>query len=227
MKAILFDAGNTLIWLDHPFLVETLRAHGVETTGDALLAAEYVAKRRMDEILRSSNPGTDASRLRSYFAEIFREVGAPEEIFPALAQSVAARHAERNLWCRLQPGTAEALQALRGRGYLLGVISNSDGRIEALLESVGLAGYFEFVLDSAVAGVEKPDPRIFRMALDRLGLEPAEALYVGDIYVIDVEGARAAGMRAVLIDPLDRWGELDCDRIAGVHELPEWLERAG
>jgi putative hydrolase of the HAD superfamily len=75
-------------------------------------------------------------------------------------------------------------------------------------------------------GVEKPDPRIFRMALERMGIEPEDAVYVGDVYEIDVVGARAAGMRAYLIDPLMRLGHLDCDRIASLTELPDRLAAA-
>src|SRR2546423_15622480 len=69
----------------------------------------------------------------------------------------------------------------------------------------------EFVLDSSAIGVEKPDPRIFRMALERSGLAPDEAVYIGDIYSIDVVGARAAGMQAVLLDPGRCWGARDCN----------------
>jgi FMN phosphatase YigB (HAD superfamily) len=78
-------------------------------------------------------------------------------------------------------------------------VSNSDGRVAQALESAGLGEHFEVVVDSKLAGVEKPDPRIFRAALDRLGIEPAAALYVGDVYEVDVVGARAAGLDAALI----------------------------
>ncbi|MBV9774861.1 MAG: HAD-IA family hydrolase [Gemmatimonadetes bacterium] len=224
MKAILFDAGNTLVWLDHPFIVRLLREHGVESSEEEIVAAEYGAKRLLDEMIRRGEVGTDETRGRVFFQEIFRQIGMDDALFPSVAKRLYARHAERNLWGNVRERTAEALEELRGRGYRLGVISNADGRVDALLESVGLRSYFDFVIDSAVVGVEKPDPRIFRMALDRMGVEPEEALYVGDIYEIDVVGARGAGMRAVLVDPLGRWTELDCDRIAAVSELPEWLE---
>lgn len=224
MHPIFFDAGSTLVWLDRPWIVSLLAEHGVETTEEALLSAEYGAKLLLDELVRSGDGGDDASRGRAFFGHVFGEVGVPREVFGAVAERLEARHAESNLWSRVQDGTAEALEALRERGHRLAVISNADGRVEALLESVGLRPHFEFVVDSGVLGVEKPDARIFRHACERMGVEPEEALYVGDIYEIDVVGARGAGMRAMLVDPLDRWGDLDCDRIAGVHELPERLE---
>jgi REG-2-like HAD superfamily hydrolase len=223
MELILFDAGNTLVWVDHPYLIELLREYGYDVTEEQLLEAEYVAKRMMDEMLRSGDAGTDASRGPVYFAKVLSEVGVDEALFPELAPRIAARHAERNLWCRVREGTAEALERLRGEGYRLGVISNSDGRIEALLESVGLAPHFDFIIDSHVVGIEKPDPRIFHLACERAGVAPEDVVYVGDIYEIDVVGARGAGMGAFLIDPLDRWTDFECDRIRGVHELPERL----
>ncbi len=225
VKAMIFDAGNTLVWLDHPYLVELLREHGVEATPERIIEAEYEAKQVLDEKVRGGWAGTDEDRGRVYFHEIFRRLGVADEAFPPLAKRLWARHAEHNLWGSVRERTAETLEELRRRGLRLGVISNADGRVDALLEAVGLRGHFDFVIDSALVGMEKPDPRIFRMGLDRLGVAPEEAVYVGDIYEIDVVGARAAGMTAVLVDPLDRWTELDCDRVAAIHELPDWLDR--
>lgn len=226
LRAALFDAGNTLIWLDHPFIVDTLREHGVETTTEQLMEAEYASKLLMDELARAGKTD-ELTRAKVYFAEMFRRVGAAESAFPALAERMFARHAERNLWGNVRERTADTLEALRERGYRLGVISNADGRVEALLEAVGLRSYFELVIDSGVVGIDKPDPRIFHLAAEGMGIEPAEAVYVGDIYEIDVQGARAAGMRAVLIDPLWKRADLDCDRIRAIHDLLDLLpERA-
>ncbi|MDB4951117.1 MAG: putative Haloacid dehalogenase-like hydrolase protein 3 [Gemmatimonadetes bacterium] len=219
MRVILFDAGNTLVWLDHDFILGALRDAGVHTTSDALLAAEYDAKRLMDDLVRAGNGGTDDTRARLYFAEVFRRIGMDDALFPQVAAALYARHAERNLWCAVHERTAETLAELRRRGYRLGVVSNADGRVEALLEEVALRPYFDCVLDSGVLGVEKPDPRIFLLACERMGVDPADAAYVGDLYEIDVVGARAAGLRAFLVDPLDRWTELDCDRLADLPDL--------
>ncbi|MFP3948167.1 MAG: HAD family hydrolase, partial [Longimicrobiales bacterium] len=98
--------------------------------------------------------------------------------------------------------------------------------VMALMESVGLRHHFEFVLDSGTVGVEKPDPAIFRLAVDNLDLEPEECLYVGDLFPVDVVGARRAGLRALLVDPFGRMDE-EVDRISSVRELPEYLERRG
>lgn len=226
-KAVLFDVGNTLVWMDHPFIVDVLREHGVETTVEGLVQAEYASKLLMDQLARATHMD-ERSRGETYFAEMFRQVGVPESSFPSLAQRMFARHAERNLWASVGERTLETLEELRRRGYRLGVISNADGRVEALLESVGLRPHFELVIDSGVVGINKPDPRIFHLAAERMGVQPAETLYVGDIYEIDVQGARAAGMEAILIDPLSSREGLDCDRIRAIHDLLDLLpEQAG
>jgi REG-2-like HAD superfamily hydrolase len=221
-KAVLFDAGNTLIWLDHPFIVQTLREHGVETTMEALMEAEYGAKLKLDELARNGKLD-DRTRGKAFFAEIFRHVGVDEGAFAAVAQRLFARHAEKNLWGNVRERTVETLEELRRRGYRLGVISNADGRAEQALDAAGLGLHFELVIDSGLVGVDKPDPRIFHLALDRLGVDPHDAVYVGDIYEIDVQGARAAGMRAILIDPLWKWDDKDCERIRGIHDLLDVL----
>jgi putative hydrolase of the HAD superfamily len=226
MKAVLFDVGNTLLWLDHPFVLGVLRDHGVVATEDELVAAQYGAKLLLDELVRTRQAGDDANRARVFFAEVFRQLGVPGDRFAAIAGRLQARHDEHNLWCQVRERTEETLEELARRGYRLGVISNADGRVEALLGGIGLLRHFEFVIDSGSVGVEKPDPRIFRMALERMGIAPHDAVYVGDVYEIDVAGARGAGMRAILLDPLSRLGHLDCDRIAALHELPERLAEA-
>jgi REG-2-like HAD superfamily hydrolase len=226
-KAVLFDAGNTLIWLDHPFVVQLLREHGVETTTEGLMEAEYAAKLLMDQMARES-AGDERTRGKVFFAEIFRRVGLPDAQFAAVAQRMFARHAERNLWGNVRERTAETLDELRRRGYRLGVISNADGRAEQALEAVGLRPHFELVIDSGLVGMEKPDPRIFHLAAERMGVDANDAVYVGDIYEIDVEGARAAGMDAILVDPLWKWTERDCTRIRAIPDLLDVLpERAG
>ena len=91
------------------------------------------------------------------------------------------------------------------------MISNSNGSARTLLEGAGLGDELDFVIDSALVGVEKPDPRIFRLALEQAGVAPHEAVYIGDLYSVDVLGSRAAGLRSILLDPRGYWGERDCD----------------
>lgn len=103
------------------------------------------------------------------------------------------------------------------------MISNSLGTIEEQLVRVGLAPLFDTVVDSAVVGVEKPHPEIFRIALDRAGIEPSEALFVGDIYPTDVGGARLAGLAGVLMDRVGAYPNADCPRLQSLSELDKFL----
>jgi FMN phosphatase YigB (HAD superfamily) len=99
------------------------------------------------------------------------------------------------------------------------VVSNSDGRVEQALEAAGLRHLFDVVIDSTLAGVEKPDPRIFQAALEQLGVNPDEVIYVGDLYEIDVLGARAAGIEAVLLVEPGSDSPHDCRTITSIESL--------
>jgi HAD superfamily hydrolase (TIGR01662 family) len=160
-------------------------------------AAAVAAVRR----LVLDRPDTrDAERVPLYFETLVGGLGLEEpERRRAAARGVAEEHRRANLWSERAEGAAEVLTTLRGRGYRIAVVSNADGRVRGLLESAGLSRLLEFVVDSAEVGVEKPDPRIFHAATERLGLEPSECAYVGDIYEIDVVGAERAGLSAILV----------------------------
>jgi len=103
-------------------------------------------------------------------------------------------------WLQLFPDTIEALDRFRAAGCRLGVLSNWDDTLEGFLLQLGIRGYFECVVSSYMAGVEKPDPEIFAYALRRVGVEAARAWHVGDDVVFDYLGALAAGVRPVLVD---------------------------
>ena len=112
-------------------------------------------------------------------------------------------HRASNAWRRIGTGVREALEQLRAASLKLAVVSNSEGTIEQMLTEIDLRDLFDAVLDSSVVGSTKPDPRIYQLALDRLDVSPADAIMVGDSPSADIDGARAAGIRAALIDPYD------------------------
>src|SRR5262249_40239443 len=93
---------------------------------------------------------------------------------------------------------------------------NSNGSVRSILEATGLAPDLDFIIDSSVVGVEKPDHRIFELALREAGVAADEAVYVGDLYSVDVLGARRAGLAALLPDPRGFWGPRDCPVAGGV-----------
>ncbi|HTK56276.1 MAG TPA: HAD-IA family hydrolase [Gemmatimonadales bacterium] len=197
IRAVLFDAGNTLLGLDHDRIAPAVaKALGVPLTPEALRAASPKAALAMEE-----GKSSDQERALRYLKLLFEYAGVPAGRIEEVNAVLWPLHAERNLWSGVDPGTAPALERLQVAGYRLGVVSNSDGRVAEALEAMGLARYFGVVIDSKLVGYEKPDPRIFQPALAALGVTAAEALYVGDLYEVDVVGARRAGMAAVLLDP--------------------------
>ena len=130
------------------------------------------------------------------------------------------------LWRTPMPGVAEALAAMKALGLRLVVVSNADGSVERGLRGAGLADFFDAVVDSALVGFEKPDPRIFRHALEGAGAAPERTLHVGDLYHADVVGARAAGLHALLLDPFRDWPEPDCERLPDLSALAARLGEA-
>jgi putative hydrolase of the HAD superfamily len=111
-------------------------------------------------------------------------------------------------------------------GLRLAVVSNADGSVERGLTTQGLRSHLELVVDSAVVGVEKPDPRIFAHAIATLGCAPDRALHVGDMYFADVAGARSAGIHAILLDPFDDWPAADCLRLPSLGAVRDRLRDA-
>src|SRR5262249_26065710 len=109
------------------------------------------------------------------------------------------------LWTVRDPEAPAALQRLKASGLIVGVISNSNGTVRSILEATGLARDLDVVIDSGVVGVEKPDPRIFQLALEHAKVDAGEACFIGDLYSVDVIGARRAGLEAVLLDPCGYW----------------------
>jgi putative hydrolase of the HAD superfamily len=199
LRAVLFDAGNTLIFLDYARLAgEVGAALELPLTGEGLRQHEARATRAMEQAA-----ATDQARAAAYLEALFLHGGVPPERIGEVRECLRRMHRELHLWCSVDTGLVAALERLRAAGLRLGVVSNSDGRVEEALEAAGLRSYFDVVVDSGRVGVEKPDPRIFHAALDALGVQPSEALYVGDLYEVDVLGARAAGIEAVLVTAVD------------------------
>lgn len=225
-RAVLLDAGNTLVFVDRSRVFDIYREVGVEPDEARFVAAELTARLHLSRRVEEGHTGTEPHVWREYFESLFRLSGVPEAGVDEVGRRLKEEHAREHLWSHVEPETPGALDELLEAGFRLGVISNADGRIEALLEEVGLRDRVEFVVDSHVVGFEKPDPRIFLEGTRRLGLEPRECLYVGDLYPVDVVGARGAGMDAVLLDPSGRI-ERPVDRLAAVGELPAYLAGRG
>ena len=193
---VLLDALGTLVELERPWphLVTELQARGVvvseEQARAAMLAEMAYYRAHHDEA--GDWPGLKDLRRRC--AAVVQErlgVALPlDDVLDALLGAIRFR---------AYPEVPEALARLRARGARLAVVSNWDSSLHDVLERTDLRRLVDAVVISAEEGVAKPDPRIFRIALERLGAETAGALHVGDSLEHDVAGARAAGLEAVLV----------------------------
>jgi putative hydrolase of the HAD superfamily len=224
IKAIFFDAGNTLIFIDPRIVLPILEEHGASIDPEELRESEFHARTKLTRRVEEGAWGTENHIWKEYFANLFLKAGVSEDRLEAVGERIRSVHRERHIWSYMDPETPSALDRLSEAGYRMAVISNADGRVEGLLEEAGIRNRFEFVMDSELEGVEKPDPEIFLRACRRMGVEPAESLYVGDLYPIDVIGSRNAGLQAVLMDPMDRL-DYPVDRLADVSALPSYMEQ--
>jgi putative hydrolase of the HAD superfamily len=218
IRAVFLDAGNTLVGLDYETIADRIRAEGHDVDASRVRTAEFRARVRLDPHLAARASTETADVFARYVRYVLEELGIPwGEGGPGLVQDLRAAHPPFGLWTVRLPEAPGALERLRDLGLRLAVVSNSNGTVARLLEHLDLLRWLDAVVDSAVVGFEKPDPRIFRHAADLLGVGPAEAVHVGDLYSVDVVGARAAGARAILLDPVGAWQlSDDCPRAPDV-----------
>ena len=219
IQTVFLDAGGVLVWPNWLRISETLARHGVDVAADVLAAAEPRAKKRLDTgaTIQATN---DRQRGWAYFNLVLSEAGV--SLTPATDAALAELHAyhqRANLWELVPANVRPSLTALRGCGVRLVVVSNANGRLHHLFERLNLLDAFDCVFDSHVEGVEKPDPQYFAIALARSGATPDATIHVGDLYHVDVVGARGAGITPVLFDVADLYPEADCLRVRSLDDL--------
>ncbi len=217
LRAVFLDAGNTLVGLDYELIAARLRTDGHPVTADLARLAESRARVRLDPHLAVHRSTETADVFALYVRYMLDELGISwGEGSDRLVQDLRAANPPFGLWSTCLPEAPAALELLRRLGLRLAVVSNSNGTVARILESLDLARGLDLVVDSAVVGFEKPDPRIFHYAAAALGVGPDEAVHVGDLYSVDVKGARAAGSRAILLDPVGAWRVDDCPKATDV-----------
>ena len=221
IRTVLLDAGGVLVFPNWDRVSRVCQAHGIPVSPAALRQAEPRIKFAIDQAAGQA-ASSDAARFIDYLGGVLHEAGVPAspERDAALAD-VRAYHAAENVWESVPPDVFVALDRLKAIGLTLAVASNANGTIHRCLDRVGLAPYFDVICDSFVEGVEKPDPRFFQLILERSGGDADTTLHVGDLYHVDVIGARRAGLRALLLDQHDMYGAFDADRIRSLAELVE------
>lgn len=213
------DAGGVLLYPNWWRVSEALAAEGVTVPAEALIRADPPARRELDDhgVIGGT---TDATRGWLFFDLVLAHAGISrsESTAAALAE-LHKYHTASNLWEYVPEYVVPVLEGLRARGLRLVVVSNANGTLLRHMDRLDLTRRFDCVLDSADEGVEKPDPRFFEIALARSGATKATTIHVGDLYHVDVIGARNAGLRGVLLDEADLRPDADCPRVGSLPEL--------
>jgi FMN phosphatase YigB (HAD superfamily) len=232
VDAVLLDAGGVLVLPDPTVLGPLLAVYGGDPSLERHVRAHYAG------MAVKSEQGADEHDWLAYDEAYVRSVGV---VAPDVAEAAVVLGATRTAWLWRYPIAASAatLAELDRRGIPIGVVSNASGQIEGVLARTAMCQVgpgpgtpVACVVDSHLVGVAKPNPGIFSTALAALDRPPDRVAYVGDSVVIDVQGARAAGLRPVLLDPYRDHGDgpvidgdgpgAGCARIVALHELLDW-----
>jgi len=213
IDTILFDAGGTLVFPDCTRVANLIGCKG-EDCADRLAESWYRTIYAYDELLLvtgKSWQGNPGDGMWTWFWNRMAEAAGLPPVSEEAAADIVASNRSRNLWDQVNQDAVPLLEHLTGR-YRLGVVSNSDGTVAATLDRLGLARWFSVIVDSEVVGVSKPDPGIFRHALEALDSLAERTVYVGDSYALDVRGASSAGVHPILLDPhgLHRYRGVQC-----------------
>jgi putative hydrolase of the HAD superfamily len=209
-------------------MLGALARGGFRARPDALDRAHYLGAARLDgNAIAEGWPGY----WRLYIDAYLTACEVPDDLRDAAHEHLDSEFAVAAVWTRVAPGTRAGLRALAETGVRMGVISNADGTIEQQLRDLQLVQVgegpgveVECVVDSTVAGVAKPDPAIFHLALEAMGIAAEDAWYVGDTPAFDIAGARAAGLRPIIMDPYHLHEGADYERVATLRDVAELVD---
>jgi putative hydrolase of the HAD superfamily len=215
--AVLFDAAETLFTTRGT--VGEIYAEAARLYGSEASAAEIDAA--FSRQFQHSGPTTrDGERQwwKDVVHRVFLDVGMVPD-FDAFFEDVYTRFRNAQGW-RLFPDTLGALEQLKSGGFRLGVVSNFDSRVYAVLESLKIRSFFQAITISSEAGYAKPHPKIFEAAVRAAGAPAHRTLYAGDSLMDDYQAGEAAGLHTVLVDRAGRYRRIkSIRRIESLHDI--------
>lgn len=215
-RFVFFDVGNTLLFPNRARILAPLPME-LHPTLERWQAFERHTKQEFD--LRMNDGKIDHGFWWTFHTYLLQELSSRDEnVLLALVKNTQ----NSANWDQILPGTRETLDRIR-QNYSIAVISNSDGRIDEVLRRCGICDCFASITDSGKVGHEKPHSAIFETALRQLNADPADSLYVGDVYSVDYVGATKAGMQAVLLDVAGAYRDRDLPRVGSLAELERFL----
>ena len=217
-RNIFFDVGNTLLFPNRARMLAPLPQEKHPTL-DAWQALERRTKKEFDQGLITGK--IDHGFWWTFHTYLLNEADAFDD---TVRDELVENTQNSANWDQILPGTLDALERLRQQ-YAIAVISNADGKIDVVLRRCGIGDCFASITDSGNVGHEKPHPAIFAAALQEMKADPAESLYVGDVYSVDYVGARNAGMQAVLMDVAGAYRGQEFPRVESLTELESWLQK--
>ena len=217
-RFIFFDVGNTLLFPNRARILAPLATERHPTL-ERWQALERRTKQEFDAGMMGGK--VDHSFWWTFHTYLLQELNALDD---GVRDALVENTQNSANWDQILPGTREALERIRQQ-YPIAVISNADGRIDAVLGRCGICDCFSSITDSGNVGHEKPHPAIFAAALREMKADPAESLYVGDVYSVDYIGARKAGMDAVLFDVSGAYRQRGLPRVESLVELEDWLTK--
>jgi HAD superfamily hydrolase (TIGR01549 family) len=208
-----------------PRIADIFVSHGIRTTHAALSAVELKVMRDID-CEAQINETRDDDRLSVFFSQILDFAGAvgTRQARQKALTEVRRIHAEENLWEHVPDDVIPALDRFKALGLNLIVLSNANGTVRKRFERLGMSRWFSHIVDSGEEAVEKPDPRFFSLGLERAGANRESTLHVGDLFFVDIMGARSAGIRSALIDRGGLQHDRKCPRFADLSELATAIE---
>ena len=230
IKAVFFDLYQTLVRYQpsqEELEAKALKSFGINVTADALhhpilTANEYIYQQIAKRPLSQRTREETMALYMEYQRIVLKEAGITAEERVVLGLLGMMQQAKMDFV--LFDDVPAALDGLKKRGLKLGLISNIERDMTATLNKLSLSSRLDFVVTSQDAGFTKPQPEIFRYALKQAGVLPAEAVYIGDQYQVDIIGAQKAGMKGILLDRDGYYKEkLDCPKIKSLKELIKYI----
>lgn len=230
IRAVFFDLYNTLVSYDPPreeIQATVLKDFGIEVSPEALrrpimTADDFIYQEHARSPLSKRSKEETMALYAQYHGIVLREAGL--EASQELIAGILKKWMHFDLKMVLFDDVVPTLTQLKGRGLILGLISNVDRDITPLYQELGLSAWLQVVVTSQEVGFNKPQPEIFQEALKQAGVKPSEAIYVGDQHQIDVVGANEAGMRGILLDRGGYFeGVTNSPRIHSLTQVAEYL----
>ncbi len=218
LRFIFFDVGNTLLFPNRARMLAPL-PEDRHPTLERWQALERRTKKEFDQGMMGGR--VDHGFWWTFHTYLLEELNSLDD---GVRNTLVENTQNSANWDQILPGTREALERIRER-YAIAVISNADGRINAVLERCGIADCFASITDSGIVGHEKPHPEIFAAALRAMRAEPDDSLYVGDVYSVDYVGASRFGMQAILFDVAGAYRDREFPRVESMAGLETWLAR--